>query len=180
MPGDVREGDISVVDEAELFDLVCAFEVIEHVEDDAGFVRACARHVAPGGTVVLTTPAGEARFGIADEMVGHYRRYEPDRLAELLARAGLEQVVVVPYGAPFAYLLERVRTAIAQILLRRTREQSVAERTAVSGRLMQPGDGAIAVLVWLGMLVPRGLQRFARGRGPSLAAVARRPTSSST
>ena len=111
-------------------------------------------------------------------MVGHYRRYEPQRLERLLAAAGLEGILVEHYGAPFAYVLERVRTVIAQIIRRRTRGQSVAERTAGSGRLMQPGDGAIAALVWLGMLGPRGLQRFARGRGPSVVAVARRPTSS--
>jgi SAM-dependent methyltransferase len=180
LAGDIRVGDLSVVDAEEDFDLVCAFEVIEHIEDDAGFVEACARHLAPGGTLLLTTPSGESRFGIADEMVGHFRRYEPERLETLLAAAELKSVHVEHYGAPFAYVLERVRALIAWWLRRRTRKQSVAERTAVSGRLMQPGDGAIASLVWLGMLAPRGLQRFVRGRGPSLVALARRPTSSST
>jgi SAM-dependent methyltransferase len=178
--GEIRVGDVSAVDPNEQFDLVCAFEVIEHIDDDGAFVRGCARHVGPGGTLLLTTPAGESRFGIADEMVGHYRRYEAGRLDSLLTGAALQPVSVTHYGAPFAYVLELVRTSIARALRRRTREQSAAERTAVSGRLMQPGDGSIAFLVWLGMLAPRMLQRFAPGRGPSLVAVARRPASSST
>jgi SAM-dependent methyltransferase len=178
--GDVRVGDISVVAATDLFELVCAFEVIEHVEDDGAFVVDCARHVAPGGTLLLTTPAGESRVGIADEMVGHFRRYEPERLERLVAAAGLQPVVIRHYGAPFAYVLESVRAGIARALRHRTHAQSAAERTAVSGRLLQPGDGAVAPLVWAGMLGPRLLQRLAVGRGPSLVAVARRPASSST
>lgn len=96
--GDVRVGDISVVAATDLFELVCAFEVIEHVEDDGAFLVDCARHVAPGGMLLLTTPAGESRFGIADEMVGHFRRYEPERLERLVAAAGLQPVVIRHYG----------------------------------------------------------------------------------
>ena len=178
--GEIRVGDLSVVGTDEVFDLVCAFEVIEHVEDDGGFVAECARHVAPGGMLLLTTPAGEARFGIADEMVGHYRRYERERLDRLMSASGLEPVVIRHYGAPFAYVLEGVRVGIARLIRRRTRGQSAAERTAVSGRLMQPGDGVVAPLVWAGMLAPRLLQRVSPGRGPSLVAVGRRAASSAT
>ena len=142
---------------------------------------AGARAVSvPAGTLLLTTPAGESRFGIADEMVGHYRRYERERLETLLAAAALQPVFITNYGAPFAYVLEACAWAIARTLVRRTRDQSAAERTAVSGRLMQPGDGSIARSSGLGMLGPRLLQRVVPRRGPSLVAVARRPASSST
>jgi SAM-dependent methyltransferase len=170
--GEVRVGDLSVVGPEETFGLVCAFEVIEHVEDDAAFVVDCARHVRPGGTLLLTTPAGEARFGLADEMVGHYRRYESERLETLITAAGLQPLLIRHYGGPFAYVLEGARATIARVIQRRTRAQSAAERTAVSGRLMQPGDGVIAPVVWAGMLAPRMLQRVAPG-GTSLVAVAR-------
>ena len=122
-----------------MFDLVCAFEVIEHVEDDAAFVVECARHVVPGGALLLTAPAGESRFGIADEMVGHYRRYERERFEMLLTAAGLQPTLIWHYGAPFAYVLEFVRAAIARARQGTTREQSAAERTASSGRLHAAG-----------------------------------------
>ncbi|MFY8143480.1 MAG: class I SAM-dependent methyltransferase, partial [Caulobacter sp.] len=41
----------------ESFDLVCAFDVVEHVDDDAASVRALARLVKPGGAILTTVPA---------------------------------------------------------------------------------------------------------------------------
>lgn len=178
--GDVRVGDVAVRGPDERFDLVCAFEVVEHVSDDLSFLRDCAARLRPGGTLLLTTPAGESRFGAADEMVGHFRRYDPARMVALLRDAGLEPVEVARYGAPFAYVLEAVREAIAVARRRRTSALSAEERTAASGRLLQPGDGSVAALIWAAMLPLRKLQAVAPGRGPSLLAVARLPVSSST
>ena len=44
----------------ELFDLVLASEVLEHVADPEGFLRTLARLLTPSGVLVLTTPAAEA------------------------------------------------------------------------------------------------------------------------
>lgn len=38
------------------FDFVTSVEVIEHLEDQYTFIRECCRVLAPGGTLVLTTP----------------------------------------------------------------------------------------------------------------------------
>jgi SAM-dependent methyltransferase len=44
---------------AQLFDLVCSFEVVEHVVDPRSFVRATLNLCKPGGRVILTTPNGD-------------------------------------------------------------------------------------------------------------------------
>ena len=48
------------------FDLVCCLEMLEHVPDPASVVRACARLVKPGGTVVFSTINRNPKaFGLA-------------------------------------------------------------------------------------------------------------------
>ncbi|MFL6205786.1 MAG: methyltransferase domain-containing protein, partial [Acidimicrobiales bacterium] len=54
-------GDVSELDPAETFDLVCAFEVIEHLEDDRGMVGEWARFVKPGGRMLISVPAHQDR-----------------------------------------------------------------------------------------------------------------------
>lgn len=68
---------------------VIAINVLEHLEDDAAALRALARHVTPGGTVVLWVPAYPSLYGEFDRLVGHYRRYTPASARETLQRAGL-------------------------------------------------------------------------------------------
>jgi SAM-dependent methyltransferase len=72
------------------FDLVGAFEILEHVEDDVGLLAEIARVTAPGGHFVMSVPLGMRWFNEFDQFLGHVRRYEPDELRDKLARAGFE------------------------------------------------------------------------------------------
>ena len=57
------------------YDLICAFDVIEHLEDDRGALRWIADHLHPGGLFLATVPAHPWFFTRHDVAVGHYRRY---------------------------------------------------------------------------------------------------------
>jgi SAM-dependent methyltransferase len=149
------------------FDLVCAFEVLEHVEDDGAELRLWRDRLRPGGWLLLSVPAHEKRFGPADRRVGHFRRYEPDRLATLLAETGFETSRVVSYGFPLGYALEAGRHVLAK--------RGEGEGTAGSGRWLQPSD-RLGWATRLGTAPFRLLQRpFARTRlGTGIVALARR------
>jgi hypothetical protein len=149
--------------------------VIEHVEDDLGFVTECVRRLRRGGLLMLTTPAGAARFSASDELDGHFRRYDPADLSVLLESAGLELVELRRYGAPLGNALERAWEALAIAKRKDAQSLSVADRTARSGRLRQPNDGAMAFATWAATLPARKLQLAIRGRGPSLLGMARLP-----
>ena len=71
------------------FDVLCSFEVLEHIEDDLGELQRWVTHLKPGGMVIVSVPAHRHRFAAADEGVGHFRRYDPVDLVDLLESAGL-------------------------------------------------------------------------------------------
>jgi SAM-dependent methyltransferase len=174
--GEVRQGDESVVAADELFDLVVAFEVIEHIEDDASALAAWASHLRPGGWLLLSTPAWQKRFGPADEMVGHFRRYDPPVLRSRLAGAGLTDVELVHFGAPLGYVLEAGRNAVGKRRLASPESSaSMAERSEASGRTLQPSTSWTATAARLGTLPFRKLQNAFPGTGPGLVARARKP-----
>lgn len=115
-----------------LFDLVVAFEVLEHIEDDVSALHSWLQWIREGGWAILSVPAHPARYGACDVAVGHYRRYTKDQLAGVMESAGLEVIDIQSWGMPFGYLLEAVR----HLLARRNPDMHVG--TTGSGRLLQP------------------------------------------
>ena len=80
------------------FDLLCAFDIVEHVEDDEGALSELSRVAAPGATLLLAVPLHESRWTAFDDLVGHHRRYEPAYLQEQLARRGFTIERSAAYG----------------------------------------------------------------------------------
>jgi SAM-dependent methyltransferase len=72
------------------FDVIGLFDVLEHVEDDSGALRAAKSHLAPGGALILTVPAHQALFGPHDVEHHHKRRYAYAELNAKLLAAGFE------------------------------------------------------------------------------------------
>lgn len=85
----------------ETFDLVCAFDVIEHVDEDAASVKALARLVKPGGALLTTVPAYQWMWSRHDEAHHHKRRYALPAYRRLFEDAGLK----VERGCHFNTLL---------------------------------------------------------------------------
>jgi SAM-dependent methyltransferase len=121
------------------FDLVCAFEVLEHIEDDKGAAAEWAEMIAPRGAILLSVPAGPDRFGPFDIVAGHYRRYSPAQLREVLTGAGLRDLKLTHYGWPLGFLTEAVRHRMASRFHASGKQEATDARTSSSGRLLQPG-----------------------------------------
>jgi SAM-dependent methyltransferase len=173
--GTVVRGDHTAVLPGSTYDLVCAFEVLEHIEDDQAMLADWVRFVRPGGHLMLSVPAFAWRFGPMDERVGHYRRYGPEELAARLVEAGLERPRVTVYGWPLGYLLEAVRNRADRRRVAAADQPSQQERTAASGRIYQAPRPIVGRAVQVATLPFRYLQRVQPRRGVGLVVVATRP-----
>ncbi len=79
------------------FGLVCALDIVEHVDDEDAALSEISRVANAGALLLLSVPLHPARWTPFDEFVGHRRRYEPERLWKKLA----EHRLVVERSAVF-------------------------------------------------------------------------------
>jgi 2-polyprenyl-3-methyl-5-hydroxy-6-metoxy-1,4-benzoquinol methylase len=103
----VRQGAIEDFAPAERYAAVTAFDVVEHVPDPVDVVRRLGGWLMPGGVLALTLPSIAS---VAARVLGrhwyyyaapdHLHYFTPDTIRRLLARAGLEAVVVRPATKP--------------------------------------------------------------------------------
>jgi SAM-dependent methyltransferase len=177
--GTVINGLHDAVPAGKTFDVVCAFEVLEHLADDQGALDSWVAFIRPGGQLVMSVPAFQDRFGPMDTQSGHFRRYSPDELRQRLTAAGLVVDEITVYAWPLGYLLEAVRNRLdaKRIASEKANGVSIAELTAASGRTAQPSRRLVGLALEASLYPFRLLQRIKPDRGTGLVAVATRPAS---
>jgi SAM-dependent methyltransferase len=104
------------------FDVVAAFDVVEHCEPEAQAMRELGRVLAPGGRLLLSLPAYTWAWSSFDDVNGHHRRYTRGRAVALVRAQGLEVE-----RATYAFMTTFPLFA-ADRLLRRVREWAARHR----------------------------------------------------
>ena len=72
------------------FDLVTAFDVVEHMDDDLAGLKEMRRVLRPGGHALIFVPTFMFLWGLQDDVSNHRRRYRLPELRRVLEQAGFE------------------------------------------------------------------------------------------
>jgi SAM-dependent methyltransferase len=80
------------------FELVCAFDIVEHVDDEDAILSELSRVAASNATLLLSVPLHPGHWTAFDDFVGHRRRYEPQRLLAKLEEHGFSVEQSAVYG----------------------------------------------------------------------------------
>ena len=74
------------------FDVIGAFDVLEHIKEDERVLQQMYKAIIPGGGIVLTVPQHPFLWSVADEHASHERRYTSDELCRKVKKAGFTTV----------------------------------------------------------------------------------------
>lgn len=150
------------------FDVVGAFDVIEHIDQDEFVMRQVWQALRPDGLFIVTVPQYQWMWGRLDTLVHHKRRYSRRELTDKLRRAGFDVI----YTTSFVTML------FPFMALSRLRDRGAAASadatTDFSDRVTLPGP-INQLFDWI-MRIDEGLLRLGATLpfGGSLLAVARR------
>jgi SAM-dependent methyltransferase len=70
-------------------DLVVAFDILEHIDEDFAAAGEIQRVLRPGGTALIAVPCDMRLWSAHDTAVGHVRRYSRETLVPVIEKAGL-------------------------------------------------------------------------------------------
>lgn len=121
--------ELSELSSSTTFDLVLAFEVLEHVEEDIQALKTIYGLIKSDGQFIMSVPAYQKKWQIQDITAGHIRRYERDELHSKLVSAGFSNIEIIDYGFPLTALMYPFR----QALYKPETQISLQERSKISG-----------------------------------------------
>ena len=94
----------------DLFDVIIALDVLEHIPDHQTAAREIARVLKPGGHLLVTVPAYRSLWSAHDVALMHQRRYRAGEVGALLGGSGLQVSWLTYTVTAFLPLVWAVRT----------------------------------------------------------------------
>jgi SAM-dependent methyltransferase len=128
---------------SEKFDVVIASEVLEHHQDDIGFLGLLRERLVDKGSLILTVPAHMKDWGPNDDFCGHVRRYGRSELHGKLTAAGYSEIVIHSYGVPIYNIMKPMY------------DRAIYSKTPTEGQMEKTADSG-------GMFLVRGQKRLFR------------------
>ncbi|MDP5240144.1 class I SAM-dependent methyltransferase [Uliginosibacterium sp. 31-16] len=114
----------------EKFDLICLFDVLEHIQEDQETLNALGPLLKPNGRIIITVPANPWMWSSHDVHLHHIRRYTAANLKLKIERAGLHATRLSHFNTLLFPL------AIAARIKDRLTGNPTASGTAIPGALI--------------------------------------------
>jgi SAM-dependent methyltransferase len=147
------------------FDVVCALDILEHVDDDDSVLRGLVTATRPGGGILVTVPQYRWLWSAADDYGGHRRRYTKVEIERKVRGAGL---AIVRSTAWVGFLLPIV--ALSRFRDRRAGERYDPGREfripAAVNRALEAVLDVERAAIQRGLTLPFGTSRLVVARKP--------------
>jgi SAM-dependent methyltransferase len=157
------------------FDVITAFQVLEHVARPVAFVAEARRLLAPGGYFAVGVPAWRAWKALREPLdapPNHLTRWSRASLVGALERGGFEVLRVREHRSVYGFLLRHLRLGLLRRLMRRAARSGTAGTASPGAAVL--GLSIAKARVLAAVDVPAGaLLGMLRAPGVTLYALAR-------
>ncbi len=123
------------------------FDVLEHIQDDAGFLRTLYGCLLPQGKLYVTVPAFSAFWSFDDQYAGHFRRYTTRSLRTTLQSGGFELMYLTYFFWLLVPAVFLFRSVPSRLRVRRSISEEITKREHATpdGRFGSILDPCLAV-----------------------------------
>lgn len=114
----------------EEFDGVCAFDVLEHIDNDGLALKNMYNGLKPGGFLFLTVPACKKLWSDTDEFAEHKRRYSAKELKEKVESTGFK-ILKLSYIMTFLFPFVVFSRMLSNFLSSHRKSETLKSKTQV-------------------------------------------------
>lgn len=153
----------------EAYDMILLMDVIEHLEDDLGFLQTSLQHLKPGGIVAINVPAHMALYSKYDKVAGHKRRYDSARISSLFQQSNVTKLAIANWGFSLVPILAMRKMVLRFI----SEERTIGVGFEPPGQVTRAGLDllrSIEMSLPIGMPVGSSIMALGRLKGPVLPA----------
>jgi SAM-dependent methyltransferase len=143
------------------FDLVILFDVLEHIEDEGGFLASIKHHMTDSARLLINVPALQSLYSMYDEAAGHVRRYNIRQMTKSAEASGFRVSSFTYWGLPLMPLLVLRKGLLA---FRRGEKEIISSgfdpgSPALNAALMRLSRCEILPQKWMGTSLMAVLER---------------------
>lgn len=123
-------------------------DVLEHIQDDMGFLRSLSARMTPGGKLLLTVPAFSMLWSSEDEAAGHFRRYHLPVLRKLMESNGFHVLYGTYFFSFLFFPILFVRVGLEKLgLLKRQEMRTDEERKKIMKKQFEMRGGFVGAVL---------------------------------